>query len=243
MINQKKRNIFKLYICCALIPFFALPLLSFNTKTLPLPSKAFINEHLVDIIELKIDKNTSELQLTKIKTDLAKKNYDFTYTVVRNKNGEIKNLSIEIKGSDKKMGEVKSRYNSASDNDTIDPTYIFIDTSKNSVLIRNSEMNVDVSKIKKLKSDKNKQVAISTSSTSDYDIKISEQEGNSFMFVDNDKEEAPLIFIDGNKSDEAAVKNLKESSIASMNVLKGESAIKKYGKEAQNGVVEITTKK
>ncbi|WP_216628571.1 TonB-dependent receptor plug domain-containing protein [Maribacter hydrothermalis] len=225
------------------VPLFALILVSFSTKQTLSSTPSFTIINTLNIIELVIDKSTTDDQLIKFKTDLAKENFDISYTTVRNKNGEIKNISIEVSGGNKKNGEVSSRYKSTSDNDTIDPIYIIIDTTKNSILIRNSSISSNITDIKQLKSDNNKQVSIQTSSTNDYDIKISEEESNSFMFVSNDSNKSPLYYIDGIKSDAATVKNLNESSIESMNVLKGVSAIKKYGEEAAHGVVEIQTKK
>lgn len=54
-----------------------------------------------------------------------------------------------------------------------------------------------------------------------------------------------LVVIDGviKGKGEAAMKGLRSGEIASINVLKNKEAKKKYGKEAKNGVIEITTKK
>ncbi|WP_422081308.1 M56 family metallopeptidase [Ulvibacterium sp.] len=67
--------------------------------------------------------------------------------------------------------------------------------------------------------------------------------GEGSLIVDVDGKEKPLIYIDGKKATEKQAKKLSAESIESMNVLKGEKAIEKYGKKAENGVVEITTKK
>ena len=53
----------------------------------------------------------------------------------------------------------------------------------------------------------------------------------------------PLIIVDGKEVKNKKVKDLDPDTIASINVLKGEAAEKKYGKKAKNGVIEITTKK
>ena len=50
----------------------------------------------------------------------------------------------------------------------------------------------------------------------------------------------PLVFIDGVKRD---MNSVPPNEIATVNVWKGDSAIKKYGEEGKNGVVEINTKK
>ena len=58
-------------------------------------------------------------------------------------------------------------------------------------------------------------------------------------------EEKPLIVVDSVIKDVKDISKLdiEPSTIESINVLKGESAIKKYGKKGENGVIEITTKK
>lgn len=69
---------------------------------------------------------------------------------------------------------------------------------------------------------------------------------NMFMMTSNSKDQ-PLFVIDGkimehmnsNKIDE----QIDAKSIESINVLKGDSAKKKYGDKAKNGVIEIITKK
>jgi N-acetylmuramoyl-L-alanine amidase len=52
----------------------------------------------------------------------------------------------------------------------------------------------------------------------------------------------PYIIIDGKKSDRTAFSNLKPDALNSVTVLKGEDAVKKYGADASDGAVEITTK-
>jgi BlaR1 peptidase M56/TonB-dependent Receptor Plug Domain len=52
-----------------------------------------------------------------------------------------------------------------------------------------------------------------------------------------------LIFVDGKAISQKEMAAINPSNIQSVNVLKGESAIKKYGEKAANGVIEITLKK
>ncbi|MGF1923943.1 MAG: TonB family protein [Bacteroidia bacterium] len=53
----------------------------------------------------------------------------------------------------------------------------------------------------------------------------------------------PLYIIDGKKEDQFAFNNLKPVNIESVSILKDALAIALYGKEAENGVIIITTKK
>ncbi|MDT0678117.1 M56 family metallopeptidase [Autumnicola musiva] len=58
------------------------------------------------------------------------------------------------------------------------------------------------------------------------------------------QEKKPLFIVDGKIMDEDFDhKELDANKIASINVLKGDKAIKKYGKKAANGAVQIFTKK
>jgi TonB-dependent SusC/RagA subfamily outer membrane receptor len=66
------------------------------------------------------------------------------------------------------------------------------------------------------------------------------KEKNVFISELDDK---VIYYIDGKKSSKKKMETLNPSDIKSMNVLKGDSAEKKYGKKARNGVIEITTKK
>ena len=73
------------------------------------------------------------------------------------------------------------------------------------------------------------------------DVKHDKKKGNFVYFTDSN--EKPLYIIDGKESNEKAMKDLNPNQIKSMNVLKGESAEKKYGDKGKNGVIEIKTKK
>lgn len=53
----------------------------------------------------------------------------------------------------------------------------------------------------------------------------------------------PLYFIDGKQTNEAVINELDPNTIESINVLKGEKAIEKYGESGKNGVIEINMKK
>lgn len=52
-----------------------------------------------------------------------------------------------------------------------------------------------------------------------------------------------LYIIDGKEMQSGSMKDVDPNTIQSINVLKGEAAVKKYGEKAKNGVIEITKKK
>ncbi|MET1260123.1 M56 family metallopeptidase [Flagellimonas sp. DF-77] len=99
-------------------------------------------------------------------------------------------------------------------------------------------------KVKRYKDGKkgDSNVFIMRDSDNDKDVEVISSDGG-FFFVDTDGEEGPLYVIDGKVASAKKVKKLSPSKIATINVLKGEAADKKYGAKAANGVVEITTKK
>jgi len=63
------------------------------------------------------------------------------------------------------------------------------------------------------------------------------------FFISDDEKTGPVVIIDGEKKNGAALKELEPNNIEKINVLKGEAAIEKYGKEADYGAIEVTTKK
>ncbi|MGC6430288.1 MAG: M56 family metallopeptidase [Jejuia sp.] len=64
--------------------------------------------------------------------------------------------------------------------------------------------------------------------------------GNAKFKLKNNK---ALIFIDGKESSKKKMKKLKPEDITHVKVLKGKSAIEKYGEKGKEGVIEITTSK
>ncbi|MCS4225242.1 TonB-dependent receptor plug domain-containing protein [Sphingobacterium sp. BIGb0165] len=58
----------------------------------------------------------------------------------------------------------------------------------------------------------------------------------------NNKPSDAVYFIDGKKADQELLSDLKSDDIENITVLKGASAVEKYGQEAEYGVVLITTK-
>jgi len=64
----------------------------------------------------------------------------------------------------------------------------------------------------------------------------------SLRSVGNLANSSPLVVIDGTIQKEKTIKDIDPKTIQSINVLKNESAIQKYGDAAKNGVMEVTQK-
>jgi len=52
----------------------------------------------------------------------------------------------------------------------------------------------------------------------------------------------PLLFVDGIAKEMSCLKQITPADIQSVNVLKGEAALKKYGNKALHGVIEVELK-
>jgi hypothetical protein len=62
------------------------------------------------------------------------------------------------------------------------------------------------------------------------------------MFISKDGKQ-PLMIVDGKEVEEGGLDDIDPETIASMDVLKGDKAIEKYGDKGKNGVIIIKTKK
>ncbi|RLD26852.1 MAG: hypothetical protein DRI75_10855 [Bacteroidetes bacterium] len=67
--------------------------------------------------------------------------------------------------------------------------------------------------------------------------------GNNKFFISGDGENNPIFILDGKEVSKKVIDELDSDKIEKIEVLKGDSATKEYGKKAKDGVVIITTKK
>jgi TonB-dependent SusC/RagA subfamily outer membrane receptor len=74
-------------------------------------------------------------------------------------------------------------------------------------------------------------------------VEADKKSGVTFSVGSDFKESPSLIFVDGEKKTKKEMDALSPDQIKSVEILKGESAIKEYGAEAKDGVIKITTKK
>ena len=73
-------------------------------------------------------------------------------------------------------------------------------------------------------------------------IEISTKNGTFSAGKTENATDKPMIIINGKKAgSQVGMNDINENAVKSMNVLKGKSAVEKYGKEGENGVIEITT--
>jgi len=76
----------------------------------------------------------------------------------------------------------------------------------------------------------------------DSDSIFVKSDGKSGIFISDTGSDSMLIFINGEKSTKEAMDKLAPGEIKNIEVLKGDGAVKKYGKKAKDGVILITTK-
>ena len=77
----------------------------------------------------------------------------------------------------------------------------------------------------------------------DHEVIVIESNDDSGYFFMDDKDKDALIFIDGKKSSYKDLKKLGKGKIETIEIIKGDNAIKEYGKKAKDGVIKVTTKK
>jgi hypothetical protein len=145
MLNKSKshkRNILKIAL---IIPVLAIFLVSFNTKDVYRPIEnintiSLNTETSIKVIEITIDKNTTDEELSEIKKDLAKKGVDFSYTVVHNSKNEITDIKIDFAAKKENGKTMKSSSHFNNGDDPIDPIHIVYDENSNSISMGNAAL-------------------------------------------------------------------------------------------------------
>ncbi|NAS11157.1 M56 family metallopeptidase [Poritiphilus flavus] len=304
MLQRSRSSKTRVLRAMLVLPALAIFLFSFNTAEIYVPDGQLQQPFAMTltgqkIIEITIDKKTSENELQKMKKDLAKKGVDFSYDVIRNNDREITNISIHMGGIEKegKQFSASSKYD--NDGEPIDPITIYYDPENQvfsmggepshpemlhqrggqSVWVHSGKHDGKVIEIleedgeerilidgeevsreeyEKLKEDgefhnskikverigrnSSSNVMILRDSDDEHDVEVISSDGPNFFFSDHTGGNPPLYILDGEEVDEKTFKSLSPDDIESIDVSKGEGALKKYGERAKYGVVEITTK-
>lgn len=195
-----------------------------------------------------INANSTTEELELIKTDI-KLNYklDFIYTAHRNLDNEIISLLANIAGNgkntnlslsgDQPIGElfiIKKKNGDLGiwSERTAQRGRLFANRAK----LRDSMRLVRQEKIKaRLGKQLQNNLKPPRSKTEDnyYTIKIDPNNSNA----------SPLMIVNGEEKLDGDFKNLNPDEIESVNVIKGDEAIRLYGEKGKNGVVVVTLKK
>ncbi|GAA0725291.1 hypothetical protein GCM10009430_30700 [Aquimarina litoralis] len=221
-------------------------------------------------IEFVINKTSTKEELERVKR-ILKNEYDVKVSfsdIERNSGNEITSISIEVTSSksnanfsvsdDKPINPLVLSYDSKEEKINIGQS-----GNKNIWISKDGKSkHVDIQSIE-IQSDDEGQSYFIINEESKH--KLSKKKGeNSFIIKSNDDEDGihfhsdshettfkfdgnskkkPLYYIDGKKASQKDVKKLKSDDIATVEVLKGKKSIEKYGKKAEDGVIQITTKK
>ncbi|WP_298239108.1 M56 family metallopeptidase [uncultured Algibacter sp.] len=144
----------------------------------------------------------------------------YTYATKKGKYHVLsKNKKVEIISSDDSDGEVEVIIESDDDNDE--------NHEEDAIIIKNG-----------------KTITTSNKGSNTFKVKtLGNSKSDSKIIITSDDKEQPLFIVDGEEYEKTGIDDIKPDNIESINVLKGESAEKKYGNKGKNGVVEIITKK
>ncbi len=144
MLNKSKSNKRNILKMALILPALAVFLVSFNSKDVYIPVDPYegaplSTEHTSHIIEITIDKNTTDKELIKIKKDLAKKGVDFSYTVVHNAKNEIIDITVDFAATKDDGKRMRSSSSFSNGDEGIDPIHILYDKGTNTISMGNEK--------------------------------------------------------------------------------------------------------
>ncbi len=171
-----------------------------------------------------------DIEVYVIDNDSIKNNSPGKTIITINKDGKERKIMVtsNMHSDNQKDGPVKVLVTTNGDTTTVKNIKIISTHDKNAKQIREINLNKDL-----LQKDEN--IFIFKSDTD------SGEKHKNKIFVSS-SDESPIFFLNGKKISEKEMKAIDPDKIKSINVYKGKTAIDKYGKEGENGVVEITTK-
>ena len=89
---------------------------------------------------------------------------------------------------------------------------------------------------------KDTNISITTNGHSEHEVKVISDDDGGFYIMQGDLDDSWLILLNGKEVDQSFIEDLDAEDVESITVLKGEKAVKKYGKKDKENVLEITTK-
>lgn len=141
MLQQTQSKSVNLVRHLLILPVLAAFLMAFNTETVytleDMPAD-FLPASEDKKIELIIDSSTTEQELSEIKEKLGKDQIGFSYTTVRNDEGKITHITVQLKGVNSEGKSFSGSYESGSDT-PIDPLLIQFDDARNRVVFTSSK--------------------------------------------------------------------------------------------------------
>lgn len=261
MLNTSKSKSIHAFKYAIIAPALLFFMMSFNTKTVyssgqKIETTAINNESEVILI---ITNKDTDAQLDGLVKTLALQNVTLEFkNVKRNDSNEI--IAIYI---DAKSEIIETKYKKDGF-EPITPIKITFNNSTSSLKIEASKTSSDIvftatKNISKLESNNKYSFILHTNDgtdTTDQNVMFISEDGKTTLATTKteDEEETEskpfygqnptlLIFLNGEEITKTEMETLDTDNIEQINILKGETAIKKYGEKAKDGVIEITLKK
>ena len=245
MLNKnqsKKRNSWKYAVVIpaliAFVMFFQIKVVAQqrNEQT----SAQLNSEITVKQLEFYWTKNTTDLQFTKDISTAKSLNIDLVLSKIRrNSKNEITKIKIFYK--DNIGNEYVQDFSKSSGIDPIRFVRSIDQNGKGEIGFYENQTQISTRAKDAVVISEEKALVINTAIEQKTPNKEISKNTNSVKT--NNQKPQPIIVINGIKQNpDFDLNSVEPSTIATVNVLKNEKAIEKYGKEATNGVIEIITK-
>ena len=247
--KSTKSSYFKLAI---ILPFLGLFLMSFNVEEVyVVKAEATTNEVKTEVFTITSKSSDNDIKVIKYRLEAQTDGLKIRFSDIKhNSSGQITNLSIETKSKDKtdfhkhityKHKEGKPIGNISLSVKNGELIFGYDDFGMNMKVTKEGQTTVLTESTSKSKKEEKKKEAWNISyETYTIDEDGTKSESKSYT----PPKELPLYVVNGkiiNKNEEA-FDNINPNQIQSVNVLKDKKATDKYGKDGENGVVEIITK-
>ncbi|EDP94790.1 M56 family metallopeptidase [Kordia algicida OT-1] len=200
------------------------------------------------------DKAISEIQLGKRNDELFIKSKAFESISKRSYAFKVNSEYVEGDGEDKKIiirssKDGKDKVNTWVQKDDVKTINITKENGKEVIIVNGKKLSPDEIieeeiEIEEGKSGENIFVyAISDEDDVETEVKIVKNKEKKIVLNTSNEKEIPLFILDGKEVSKDKFSALDPDTIATVSVLKGDSATEKYGKKGKNGVVIVETKK
>ncbi|MHA7058417.1 M56 family metallopeptidase [Aquimarina sp. M1] len=204
--------------------------------------RIFKNEYIVEIIFTDVKRNDAN-EITSISLAMTSKKSNANFSVANETPIHPLVISYDSKKGKINIGQSgdnnawihRDKHSKHSDTQVIE---VYSDDEGERIFIIDADKK-HKSKIQQKKSKKNKIIL----RNNDDNILFRANVHKTIFDFDSISDTDPLFFIDGKKASKKKVKKLKSIEIQSVDVSKGKTSVKKYGKKAKDGVIHITTKK
>lgn len=245
--QSKKRNSWEYYAAVTVIATFVLFLFQMEVIAKERPQIVNENESNIKSIDVyKIRKNTTDIELSEIKTKLQKNhNVKFEISdIKRNETNQLTSIIVDIK-----KGKQRAKSIQNSENKAINEFGVIV------ITYNNGDKKIGIQTIDESQG-KNPKTVISTKLNTETNVNtnsiistktdIDTNTNTTIVVAKNSKTKLgnQLIIVDGQEMpSNFDYESINAKDIESVSIFKGSEAITKYGDKGTNGVIEIETRK